>query len=320
MVTKFLLNVSRRLGFIIAVIHSLIMPTASVVIPTYNRAEVLPRAVNSVLNQRFEDFELIVVDDASTDSTNEVIKSFSDGRLTYIRHQTNKNGSAARNTGISAASGEYIAFLDSDDEWHPNKLKAQIDQLQKRSDDWIANYCGVNIHRSSAIKEFFSDVFSHNGNVEGQEEIIRALLTLSGFIHGGSTLLVKRSVVERIGGFDEEFERHQDIEFTIRVAKEGKIGYVNDDLVTLHESPRPDPETSERAEKQLLQKFETEVNSLHASGHDIRGYHNFVLGRYFIARGNIKKGVKYLSSSRPANTRQVVGLGLDILRVVKGLI
>jgi len=93
-------------------------PKVSVIIPTYNRAHLIGRAIQSVLNQTYQDFELIVVDDGSTDNTNEVIKEFSqkDKRILYIKHDKNKGGSAARNTGIKAARGEYIAFQDSDDE------------------------------------------------------------------------------------------------------------------------------------------------------------------------------------------------------------
>ena len=94
-------------------------PTVSVIIPTYNRAHLVGRAIKSVLNQTYRDFEIIVVDDGSTDNTKDIIKEFQkkDKRIKYIPYEKNKGGSAARNTGIKAAKGEYIAFLDSDDEW-----------------------------------------------------------------------------------------------------------------------------------------------------------------------------------------------------------
>lgn len=101
------------------------IPTVSVVIPTYNRAHLVGRAIQSVLNQTYQDFEIIVVDDGSTDNTEEVVKSFNDPRIRYIRHDQNRGGSAARNTGIKMARGEYIAFQDSDDEWLPEKLESR---------------------------------------------------------------------------------------------------------------------------------------------------------------------------------------------------
>lgn len=116
--------------------------TVSVIIPTYNRAHLLGRAIQSVLAQTYEDFEIIVVDDASTDVTEQVVKSFADDRINYIRHQKNKGGSSARNTGIKAAKGEFIAFLDSDDEWVPKKLEKEINRLQTLSNEVGVFYGG----------------------------------------------------------------------------------------------------------------------------------------------------------------------------------
>src|SRR5215510_16389067 len=106
------------------------MPAVSVIIPTYNRAEFLRLAITSVLNQTFQDFEIIVVDDASEDHTHEVVSDFSDKRIKYIRHEANKRVSAARNTGVLSASGDYIAFLDDDDEWLPRTLQMQVALLE----------------------------------------------------------------------------------------------------------------------------------------------------------------------------------------------
>ena len=99
-------------------------PLVSVIIPTFNRAEVVSRAVNSVLNQTFKDFECIVVDDGSTDETDSVLRGFAD-KIKVIKTE-NRGVSAARNTGAKLAAGKYIAFLDSDDEWKPKKLQKFI--------------------------------------------------------------------------------------------------------------------------------------------------------------------------------------------------
>src|SRR5262245_48882666 len=105
------------------------MPKISVIIPTHDRAHFLPGAIFSVLNQTFQDFEIIVVDDASNDNTSEVVAAFNDERIRLLRHETNKGGSAARNTGILNAQCDYIAFLDDDDEWLPDKLAKQVNIL-----------------------------------------------------------------------------------------------------------------------------------------------------------------------------------------------
>ena len=102
------------------------MPQVSVIIPTYNRAHLLSRAIKSVLNQTFQDFEIIIVDDASTDDTDKLVVSFHDSRVRYIQHEKNHGGGAVRNSAIKQAQGDYIAFLDSDDEWLPEKLEKQM--------------------------------------------------------------------------------------------------------------------------------------------------------------------------------------------------
>ena len=101
-------------------------PTVSIIIPTYNRSRLIARAVKNVLNQTYQDFELIIVDDGSTDGTREVVAGFSDERIRYVQHDKNRGEAAARNTGIKVARGEYIASHDSDDEWLHEKLAKQI--------------------------------------------------------------------------------------------------------------------------------------------------------------------------------------------------
>jgi glycosyltransferase involved in cell wall biosynthesis len=106
-------------------------PLVSVVLPTFNRAHLLKSALASVLSQTYKNLEIIVVDDASTDDTQQVVAVIKDHRLRYIRHVATKGGSAARNTGILAAIGSYIAFLDDDDEWYPEKVEAQLEWLDR---------------------------------------------------------------------------------------------------------------------------------------------------------------------------------------------
>ena len=106
-------------------------PKVSVVVTTYNRAALLPRAIRSVLAQTYEDYELIIVDDCSTDDTPDVIRTFVDSRIRVVRHAENTGQSAAINTGIRLARGEYIAFLDDDDEWVESKLLRQVRALDE---------------------------------------------------------------------------------------------------------------------------------------------------------------------------------------------
>ena len=107
------------------------MPKVSVIILTYNRATLLRRALQSVLNQSFGDFEIIVVDDASVDGTKDVMRDMSDNRIQYVQHKQNMGEGRSRNTGLAKAQGQYIAFLDDDDEWLPEKLELQVSLMEK---------------------------------------------------------------------------------------------------------------------------------------------------------------------------------------------
>src|SRR5262245_46065882 len=109
------------------------MARVSVVIPTYNRATLVVRAVRSVLSQTFPDLEVLVVDDASSEDVFDAVMRFGDPRVRYWRHAVNRGVAAARNTAMAHASGEFIAFLDDDDEWLPDKLMTQLDRLRRAS-------------------------------------------------------------------------------------------------------------------------------------------------------------------------------------------
>ena len=110
-------------------------PRVSVIVPTHNRADLLPRAVDSILAQTYGDYEMVIVDDCSADNTQDVIAGFSDPRIRSFRHDRNRGQSAAINTGIAHARGEYVGFLDDDDEWLPTKLEGQVALLEASSPD-----------------------------------------------------------------------------------------------------------------------------------------------------------------------------------------
>ena len=109
-----------------------IRSTVSIIIPTYNRERLVCKAINSVLRQTYSDYELIVVDDGSVDQTPRAVSQFQDPRIRYLCQHINAGECAARNIGLTAAQGRYIAFLDSDDEWLPNKLEKQVKYFESR--------------------------------------------------------------------------------------------------------------------------------------------------------------------------------------------
>ncbi len=187
----------------------------SVVIPTYGGAEFLVRCIDSVLSQTYKEIEIIVVDDNGVGTnkqvdTAEVIKKYSeDSRVKYICHEVNKNGSAARNTGVMASSGEYIALMDDDDVFYPEKLERQVNLLDSLADDYAVVYCACDIYYNGAkIGESRAD---KSGSLLFE--------CLSHKIQIASTsMLIRKSAYQSIGGFDESFKRHQDWEFIARLA------------------------------------------------------------------------------------------------------
>jgi glycosyltransferase involved in cell wall biosynthesis len=201
------------------------MPAVSVIIPTYNRAEFLRLAITSVLNQTFQDFEIIVVDDTSEDHTHEVVSDFSDKRIKYIRHEVNKRVAAARNTGVLNSSGDYIAFLDDDDEWLPRKLQMQVALLEDGPSTLGGVYTGfTQIDRSTG--QILQQIV-HNRRGDIYNDLLK-----SNFIGPASTILLRRECFDRVGLFDESIEFGEEYDLLIRVSKEFHFECVPECLVT----------------------------------------------------------------------------------------
>lgn len=300
------------------------MPTVSVVIPTYDRAELLSRAVDSVLDQTYDDFELLVVDDGSTDDTEAVVTGYDDDRVRYLAHETNRGANPARNTGIEAADGEYVAFLDSDDEWRPRKLEAQLERLDGTDDEWIAAYCDYDVTvpgLSGAIRETAARLLAGGGSgaetaskseppepTEGSEPLIDATLDDTLHTGAGSTLLVRTEVARRVGGFDESLDWFQDPDFLLEVLGEGKLAHVPEPLVVRHYSGSPDAETAAEADERFLQKHEDAVREAERRGRDVVGAHELVLAKYSLREGRFRTGLGHLrrASLAPRQVPSVV--------------
>ena len=190
-------------------------PKVSVIIPTYNRADLLPRAVNSVLAQTYQDYEVIIVDDYSPDDTQEVIAAFTDPRVRFIRHKTNRRQSASINTGIANARGEYIAFLDDDDEWLPNKLRGQTEILDSSEEDVGLVYGWLEAVNHSTGRSIGEYRLRMEGNIF--EELVA--LNSPG---QPSVLMTRTSIAKEVGGFGECLTRFNDTDFILRISQRYK--------------------------------------------------------------------------------------------------
>lgn len=286
------------------------MPTVSVVIPTYNGKDHLRRAIRSVLDQQFNDLELVVVDDASTDVTTEtVVGEFDDPRVRCITHSVNRGGSAARNTGIDATEGEYIAFLDDDDMWLPHKLDRQVACLEDRSEEWVAVYTDLYVVRHGISKRLRRSITGFRSGIgggedesseslpEGGAELIPSVLMQEFPLGGASVLMVRREAAEQIGGFNPEFPRHQDWEFLIRLLQVGKIAAIDEPLIVKHESGRPSGDSVKAAKHALFSEFSAEVESIERDGYNVTATHRFDLARYYYMNGYFLEGTRWLRNT-----------------------
>lgn len=197
-------------------------PLVSVIIATYNRPKLLARAIESVLAQSYRDFEIIVIDDGLTERADAVVENFTDKRVHYIQHTENKGCSAAKNTGIKVAKGDYVAILDDDDEWEKEKLAIQVAALTAANET-----VGFSFH---AAVELFDDRQHVTTVPEGEADYLDfALRTFSGMID--SSMMYKKEVFATVGYLNEWYPTHTGAEFIIRVAQKFKGVGINKPLV-----------------------------------------------------------------------------------------
>lgn len=195
-------------------------PEVSVIIPTYNRATLLPRAIDSVLNQTYRDFELLVIDDGSTDHTPGIIKQYM-GKLTYIR-QNHRGVAAARNLGIKSSNGKWIAFLDSDDYWLPKKLERQMEFMRAQPDLLISQTDEIWIRKGR-----HANPMKKHQKYGGY--IFEKCLPLC--IVSPSAVVINRQLFEKVGLFDENFPVCEDYDLWLRISLKFPIGFLPEKLI-----------------------------------------------------------------------------------------
>lgn len=224
----------------------------SVIIPAYNRANVIQRAIESVLNQTYKDLELIVVDDCSTDNTKEIVESINDSRVKYFCLPKNSGACAARNKGIDLAKGELIAFQDSDDEWLPSKLEIQVHLLQTENTDIV--FCGFEKVYSDGKRQTVPQ--NEKSGFCTQEKLLYESIAST------QTIIGKADAVKKVR-FDESMPRMQDYDFIIRASGKYKVYLWNEPLVKVYEQPDSITASKKQYKKRLdvtrklLSKYET---------------------------------------------------------------
>ena len=261
-------------------------PLVSVVIPTYNRRGMVQDAIDSVFSQTYRPLELIVVDSGSNDGTKEAVLGLDKGVI-YLESKT-KGPSSARNMGISSATGDYIAFLDDDDLWHPEKIEIQIEFLKRHPDVAMVSSDTVSQDEDITPKNepwIFGDLYPR--------------LFMESFV-STPTVVVRRDVVEEVGGFNEKYIRAEDYDLWLKIAKVFPIAHLKAPLVLVRKSPNRlsgDKIDLRITAKKILEghydperiserKFKKRMSDL-----------NIYLGREYMKAGEREKGVECFRSA-----------------------
>lgn len=199
----------------------------SVIIPAYNSAKFLAESIRSVLDQTFQDFELIVVDDGSTDNTHEIVSDFASPKIKYL-YQKNQGPPTARNAGIRASAGRYIAFLDADDLWLPAKLEYQLKAFRESPRTGVV-FCDMHLWISEKSAIFGRPYLQRCVRPLPRGRVLDELLIR--FFGHPSTLLVRKEVFDRIGLFDEKLRYCDDYDMLFRLATQFEFEVVPTPLV-----------------------------------------------------------------------------------------
>ena len=200
----------------------------SVIIPTYNRGNIIENSITSVLNQTYKNFEVIIIDDGSTDNTKEIIDKFDDKRIKYIKIKENLGGSNARNIGIRHATGRYISFQDSDDISYTNKLELQFNNMINKNSN--LDFCKIKVIYNNSYYNFVPTEYQEKKIIRGK--IFSELIKNGNFISTQSILVRKKFIEKYL--FDINMPRLQDYELILRMIPNVKISYTKKVLVELH--------------------------------------------------------------------------------------
>ncbi len=269
------------------------MPRVSVIIPTYNRADYICETVDSVLNQTYKDFEIVVIDDGSTDNTKEKLSIF--GSKIKLINQKNSERAVSRNNGVKNSTGEYIAFLDSDDKWKENKLELQVNSLDQ--DKKIV----LSYSQSLRIDDKSNEINSASRQLQGYNGFLYEKLLIRNIIVS-ATPLVRRESFEKIEGFKSEYIPYEDWEFWIRLSLQGEFSYINEPLAyyRLHPLQSVKLTSAEKIEKVTTSLLEdsfklTDVNP--SIKNKSLGMANLRFCYWYLIAGDIEKAREKISKA-----------------------
>ncbi len=275
----------------------------SVIIPTYKGEDKITAAVDSVLEQTYKNIEVIVVDDNGRGSEHQILTEKAMQKYTgrknvvYIVHEENKNGSAARNTGIRASKGEFLGFLDDDDVFLSEKTEKEVALFNSLSEDYGLVYASCLEHLTKNTTRILE--------ADSTEDFLYRFLC-NEIIACSSTVMIRKSVLDKVTQWDESFRRHQDLEFFARVASNYKVACVKDVCVEKFKLDRnmPKGKTLEDYRIHYLNKMQPIIASFSPKKQKrLYNIHYTEIGKGYVKEKDIKNALKWaFKTSNPAKT------------------
>lgn len=252
----------------------------SVIIPTYKNITELERAIDSVLAQTYKNLEIIIVDDNFPESewrgkTYNLVNSYNDERMIYLPNEKNSERSFSRNNGAKHSHGEYIMFLDNDDEFLPQKIETQLKVLTNKGNEYAFCY-------SNYIRKYNGKIVCYGGECR-EGNLLFDTLARNVFIHPGSNLLIRREAFFEVGGFNENISLNEDMELMVKLFKKYKVAYCAECGLIVHLGP---PSVSvfdfEKATKDYRELVGNEISMLQANEKKrLDKYHGLQLIRHY---------------------------------------
>lgn len=289
-------------------------PVISVVIPAYNRESFIVPAVESVLGQGIDAIEVIVVDDCSTDGTVAALEGIYDPRLRIVRHERNKGEAGARNTGVRESKGEYVAYLDSDDQWLPGKLKAQLEYMQAASPEVGGVYT---LH----YRLYQNGRKSITGYIpDGAPLTFEKLLVKGASISAGSTLMFRRALYDVVGPYDEQARLYVDWDWLLRFLKIARLDLIPEPYAVYEKNPnfRLGAAQKEAAET-FLRKYEDVIAALpEKSRKECLSRINLDIARCFAENEGLRQALPYYTKALRMKPFLSAGAWINIVDGVLG--
>lgn len=245
-------------------------PAVSVIIPTYNRENLITRSIRSVLCQSYEDIEVIVVDDGSEDKTDELVRGLNDERIKYIRLEENKGAGVARNVGIQESIGKFIAFQDSDDEWLPENLEKHMHIFEKGSPNIGVVYSDMQrVLKDNTVKYHRSPTIAPGRLIDPTTSFYQVCML------GIQSAVIRRECLDQVGYFNESLPSLEDLELFIRLSRHCHFYHIPEPLVRYHEN--------EGLSKDMRAKLHSRKLLLKLYFHELIGDNKNFLVREFIS-------------------------------------